>query len=90
MAVACAAAALLGRRALGLDVVFLIEGEEEVDSAGFSDAVEAHKVMVLIYQWIDVANLITQDLIGNIDAILVRYVHPCDNRRHLVELNIQQ
>jgi di- and tripeptidase len=50
MAVACAAAALLGRRALGLDVVFLIEGEEEVDSAGFGDAVEAHKVMMLICQ----------------------------------------
>ena len=44
MAVACAAAELLGRRALGLDLVFLIEGEEEVGSPGFADAVRKHKV----------------------------------------------
>lgn len=44
MAVACAAAELLGRRQLGLDLVFLIEGEEETGSNGFKDAVKRHKV----------------------------------------------
>jgi di- and tripeptidase len=44
MAVACAAAELLGRRQLGLDLVFLIEGEEETGSNGFKDAVRRHKV----------------------------------------------
>jgi di- and tripeptidase len=44
MAVACAAAELLRRRALGLDLVFLIEGEEEAGSTGFADAVRKHKV----------------------------------------------
>jgi di- and tripeptidase len=47
MAVACAAAELLGRRALGLDLVFLIEGEEEAGSTGFADAVRKHKVCLL-------------------------------------------
>lgn len=44
MAVACAAAALLQRRALDLDLVMLIEGEEEAGSGGFSEAVKKHKV----------------------------------------------
>ena len=44
MAAACAAAELLRKRALGVDLVFLIEGEEEVGSPGFMDAVLAHKV----------------------------------------------
>jgi di- and tripeptidase len=44
MAVACAAAELLGRRQLGLDLVFLIEGEEETGSNGFREAVHRHKV----------------------------------------------
>lgn len=44
MAVACAAAELLGRRQLGLDLVLLIEGEEETGSNGFEDAVKRHKV----------------------------------------------
>ncbi|KAK7039186.1 hypothetical protein VNI00_010091 [Paramarasmius palmivorus] len=43
MAVAFAAAELLYRRALGLDVVFLIEGEEECGSEGFVDAVQKYK-----------------------------------------------
>jgi len=43
MAVACAAAELLGRRQLGLDLVFLIEGEEETGSSGFGNAVRKHK-----------------------------------------------
>lgn len=44
LAVACAAAELLRKRALGVDLVFLIEGEEEAGSPGFMDAVTAHKV----------------------------------------------
>lgn len=43
LAVACAAADLLSRRALGLDIVFLIEGEEECGSIGFREAVKRHK-----------------------------------------------
>lgn len=48
--VACAAAELLRRRALGVDLIFLIEGEEEVGSTGFMDAVRKHKVF-LIFRW---------------------------------------
>lgn len=44
MAVAAAVAGLLYRRALAVDVVFLIEGEEERGSAGFERAVRNHKV----------------------------------------------
>lgn len=44
MAVACAASELRRRRALGCDLVFIIEGEEESGSAGFEDAVKRHKV----------------------------------------------
>jgi di- and tripeptidase len=44
LAVACAVANLLSIRALGVDVVFLIEGEEECGSNGFGDAVRKHKV----------------------------------------------
>ncbi|PFH53886.1 hypothetical protein AMATHDRAFT_44936 [Amanita thiersii Skay4041] len=46
MAVACAAAELLSRRALGLDLVFLIEGEEECGSVGFKEAVKKHKDLI--------------------------------------------
>lgn len=48
LAVACAAASLLSRRALGLDLVFLIEGEEESGSAGFADTVRKHKVGIVV------------------------------------------
>lgn len=44
LAAACAAADLLSRRALGLDLVMLIEGEEECGSIGFGDAVRKHRV----------------------------------------------
>lgn len=44
MAVASAAAELLGRRALGVDLVFLIEGEAEAGSTGFGGAVRKHRV----------------------------------------------
>lgn len=43
MAVACAAADLLRRRALELDVVMLLEGEEESGSRGFMETVQKHK-----------------------------------------------
>ncbi|OSX56497.1 hypothetical protein POSPLADRAFT_1186649 [Postia placenta MAD-698-R-SB12] len=43
MAVACAAADLLSRRALELDLIFVIEGEEEAGSGGFKEAVRKHK-----------------------------------------------
>ncbi|EIW59658.1 Zn-dependent exopeptidase [Trametes versicolor FP-101664 SS1] len=43
MAVACAAADLLARRALGVDLVLLVEGEEEAGSGGFAEAVKRHK-----------------------------------------------
>jgi len=43
IAAACAAADLLGHRALGVDLVFLIEGEEEVGSGGFVEAVRKYK-----------------------------------------------
>ena len=44
MAVACAAAELLARRALGADLVLLVEGEEEAGSGGFVETVRRHKV----------------------------------------------
>ncbi|KAG6845113.1 hypothetical protein H0H87_000540 [Tephrocybe sp. NHM501043] len=44
MAIACAAADLLSRRALGCDLVFLVEGEEECGSAGFGEAVSRYKI----------------------------------------------
>jgi acetylornithine deacetylase/succinyl-diaminopimelate desuccinylase-like protein len=44
IATACAAADLLSRRALEVDLVFLIEGEAESGSVGFKDAVQKHKV----------------------------------------------
>jgi di- and tripeptidase len=44
LAAAFAAAELLARRALDLELVFLIEGEEECGSFGFRDAVQRHKV----------------------------------------------
>jgi di- and tripeptidase len=44
LATACAAAELLARRALDLELIFLIEGEEECGSFGFNDAVQRHKV----------------------------------------------
>ncbi|OBZ71455.1 putative di- and tripeptidase DUG2 [Grifola frondosa] len=43
IAVACAAAELLGRRALELDLVLLVEGEEEAGSGGFAEAVRRNK-----------------------------------------------
>jgi di- and tripeptidase len=44
MAVACAAAELLRRRSLNVDLVMMIEGEEESGSGGFREAVQKNKV----------------------------------------------
>ena len=44
LAVACAAADLLRARKLGVDLLFLVEGEEETGSGGFVNAVQRHKV----------------------------------------------
>ena len=43
VAVACAAADLLSRRALEVDLVFLIEGEGEHGNTGFRDTVKKYK-----------------------------------------------
>ncbi|XP_006462650.1 hypothetical protein AGABI2DRAFT_179317 [Agaricus bisporus var. bisporus H97] len=43
IAVACAAADLIAQRALGVDLVFLVEGEEEVGSARFNETVRKYK-----------------------------------------------
>lgn len=47
MAVACAAADLLGRRALDVDLVMLLEGEEEAGSGGFVETVKRKKVCTI-------------------------------------------
>ena len=75
MAVACAAADLLGRRALELDLVFLIEGEEEAGSGGFEGAVRKCKVRSTPRYVVQGTDGRVQDKIGPIDAILVRSVH---------------
>lgn len=46
MAMAFAAAELLFHRSLEVDLVFLIEGEEECGSTGFSETVNRHKVSI--------------------------------------------
>jgi len=72
LATACAAAELLARRALDLELIFLIEGEEECGSSGFGDAVQRHKVRKPSpFRW-GIVLMAPQDLIGHVDAILVR------------------
>jgi len=44
IAVACAAAELLRKRLLSVDLIMLIEGEEESGSVGFREAVQKNKV----------------------------------------------
>ncbi|KAF9778662.1 Zn-dependent exopeptidase [Thelephora terrestris] len=46
MAVACAAAELLRRRSLNVDLVMMIEGEEESGSGGFREAVQKNKDLI--------------------------------------------
>jgi len=43
LAIACAAADLLARRMLGVDLVLLIEGEEEIGSPSFGKTVRRYK-----------------------------------------------
>jgi di- and tripeptidase len=49
IAVACAAADLLSRRALEVDLVFLIEGEAEHGNTGFGDTVKKCKVCLILF-----------------------------------------
>ena len=72
MAVACAAADLLSRRALEIDLVLLIEGEEECGSSGFNETVRKHKVCHRSHVHQPLKKIMLQNLIGDIDAILVR------------------
>lgn len=72
MAVACAAADLLSRRALEIDLVLLIEGEEECGSSGFGETVRKHKVCHSSQVHQPLKEIMLQNLIGDIDAILVR------------------
>lgn len=44
IAVACAAAELLRKRSLSVDLIMLVEGEEESGSVGFREAVQKNKV----------------------------------------------
>lgn len=46
LAIACAAADLLRARKLGVDLLFLVEGEEETGSDGFVDTVLKHKDLI--------------------------------------------
>lgn len=50
IAVACAAAELLRKRSLGVDLVMLVEGEEESGSVGFREAIQRNKVRNLCVQ----------------------------------------
>ncbi|KIY51502.1 Zn-dependent exopeptidase, partial [Fistulina hepatica ATCC 64428] len=61
--VACASAELRRRRALGADVSFLIEGEEECVSAGFDKAVKKYKDFVghVVVIFVSNSTLIAED-----------------------------
>lgn len=50
IAIACAAADLLSRKALEVDLVFLIEGEAEHGNTGFRDTVKKYKVCLLLFR----------------------------------------
>ncbi|KAF2494573.1 glutathione degradosome [Lophium mytilinum] len=56
MAAIFAVADLIAEQALDSDVVFLIEGEEECGSRGFSDAIQANKKLIGDIDWILLAN----------------------------------
>ncbi|KAL8776466.1 MAG: hypothetical protein Q9213_008262 [Squamulea squamosa] len=51
-----AAAELVAEQDLGLDVVFLIEGEEECGSRGFQETVKRNKDKIGVVDWILLAN----------------------------------
>lgn len=81
LAIAAAASELRSKGQLGVDVVMVIEGEEESGSAGFQDAIRAHRVSCKALRRADLVKIEeltlalssgpTQDLIGEIDVILV-------------------
>ncbi|KAL1306077.1 hypothetical protein AAFC00_004198 [Neodothiora populina] len=56
MAAVYACAELIAEQALGSDIIFLIEGEEENGSRGFSNAVQQHKSLIGDVDWILLAN----------------------------------
>jgi di- and tripeptidase len=56
MAAIFACAELMSEQALGSDVIFLIEGEEESGSRGFANAVKQHKHIIGDVDWILLAN----------------------------------
>jgi di- and tripeptidase len=53
LATACAAADLLRARKLGVDLLFLVEGEEETGSDGFVNTVLKHKVLLVFVDFRD-------------------------------------
>ncbi|KAI0256992.1 Zn-dependent exopeptidase [Lactifluus subvellereus] len=67
LAVACAAADLVRARKLGVDLLFLVEGEEKTGSGGFVDAVLRHKARGNA----PATSFPDRNLIGDVDAILV-------------------
>jgi hypothetical protein len=54
----------------------LIEGEEEAGSRGFEQVVARHKVRLLDSSKMIPTNRNTQDEIGHIDGILIRFMDP--------------
>jgi len=56
MAAIFACAELIAEQALGSDIIFLIEGEEECGSRGFEDAIKSCKDMIGDVDWILLAN----------------------------------
>ncbi|KAK4968100.1 hypothetical protein LTR66_000527 [Elasticomyces elasticus] len=56
MAAIFACAELMAEQALGSDIVFLIEGEEECGSRGFAELVRKHKEIIGHVDWILLAN----------------------------------
>lgn len=73
MAVACATANLLAQRALGVDLVMLVEGEEEAGSGKWRLSGSA-RYSVYGASVICTEGLFLQETIGPIDTIFVRYV----------------
>lgn len=76
LAIAAAASELRRRQELEVDLVMVVEGEEETGSAGFQEAIRAHRVSSPIPLPRDITRRLTprvfrQDLIGDIDVILV-------------------
>ncbi|KAF2223444.1 hypothetical protein BDZ85DRAFT_109577 [Elsinoe ampelina] len=56
MAAIYACAELMSEQALGADIIFLIEGEEECGSRGFAKTIQQHKHLIGEVDWILLAN----------------------------------